>query len=82
MSQLLSIEAAHELVARILNHRCNTSAENAALVADALIGAELVGQSGHGLRRLPSYGAQAAWGRPCGGGGRAGAARGADGRCR
>jgi (2R)-3-sulfolactate dehydrogenase (NADP+) len=63
MSQLLSIEAAHELVTGTLIHRCNTSAVNAALVADALIGAELVGQSGHGLRRLPSYGAQAASGK-------------------
>ncbi len=37
----------------------NTSEENAASVARALIGAELCGQLGHGLRRLPAYAAQA-----------------------
>ena len=58
MTQLLSLEAAHALVAGTMV-RCNTSAANAALVADALIGAELTGQAGHGLRRVPSYGAQA-----------------------
>jgi (2R)-3-sulfolactate dehydrogenase (NADP+) len=59
---LLSIDAAHALVATTLI-RCNTSAANAALVADALVGAELTGQGGHGLRRVPSYGAQAASGK-------------------
>ena len=62
MSRLLSIDAARALVAGTLI-RCNTAPENAALVADALVGAELVGQAGHGLRRLPSYGAQAASGK-------------------
>ena len=62
MSQLLTVDAAHALVTETLI-RCNTTAGNAALVADALIGAELTGQSGHGLRRLPSYGAQAASGK-------------------
>jgi (2R)-3-sulfolactate dehydrogenase (NADP+) len=62
MSRLLSVDAAHELVAGTLI-RCNTSAKNAALVAAALVGAELAGQRGHGLRRLPSYGAQAASGK-------------------
>ncbi|MFQ5567213.1 MAG: Ldh family oxidoreductase, partial [Paracoccaceae bacterium] len=62
MTEKLSVEAAHALVAGTLV-RCNTSARSAALVADALVGAELVGQSGHGLRRLPSYGAQAASGK-------------------
>jgi (2R)-3-sulfolactate dehydrogenase (NADP+) len=63
MTQRLSVSAAHELVTRTLTTYCNTSAPNAALVADALIGAEQVGQAGHGLRRLPSYGAQAASGK-------------------
>jgi len=62
MSQLLSIDAAHALVASTLI-RCNTAPDNAALVADALVGAELAGQGGHGLRRVPSYGAQAASGK-------------------
>ena len=43
--------------------RCNTSAGNAAGVADALIAAELAGQSGHGLRRVESYALQAASGK-------------------
>ncbi len=62
MSGVLSVDAAHALVARTLV-RCNTAPSNAALVADALVGAELAGQSGHGLRRVPSYGAQAASGK-------------------
>ena len=62
MTGILSVGAAHALVVETLA-RCNTSAENAALVADALVGAELTGQSGHGLRRVPSYGAQAASGK-------------------
>ena len=43
--------------------RSNTSKENAASVAEALIAAELAGQSGHGLRRVESYAAQAASGK-------------------
>ncbi len=62
MTELLSVETAHALVAETLV-RCNTAPSNAALVADALVGAELAGQSGHGLRRVPSYGAQAASGK-------------------
>ncbi len=62
MTELLSVETAHALVVETLI-RCNTSAENAALAADALVGAELTGQSGHGLRRVPSYGAQSASGK-------------------
>ncbi|MFQ5565529.1 MAG: Ldh family oxidoreductase [Paracoccaceae bacterium] len=62
MPERLTLDAAHALVSRILV-RCNTSPENAALVANALVGAELTGQSGHGLRRLPSYAAQAASGK-------------------
>ncbi|HUF86380.1 MAG TPA: Ldh family oxidoreductase [Thermohalobaculum sp.] len=58
----LSPEAARALMAETLG-RCNTAPANAASVAEALVGAELVGQSGHGLRRLPSYAAQAASGK-------------------
>ena len=54
----LSVEEARALVVETLV-RCNTSRENAAHVAEALVEAELAGQSGHGLRRLPSYAAQA-----------------------
>ncbi|TWG99533.1 (2R)-3-sulfolactate dehydrogenase (NADP+) [Mesorhizobium sp. J18] len=39
--------------------RCRTSEPNARTVAQALVGAELAGQGGHGLRRMPSYCAQA-----------------------
>lgn len=53
----LTPDEASALVADTLV-RCRTSAPNAAVVADALVGAELVGQSGHGLRRVPSYAAQ------------------------
>lgn len=43
--------------------RSNTSSANAASVARALLGAELTGQGGHGLRRVGSYAAQAACGK-------------------
>ena len=43
--------------------RSNTAPENAASVARALLAAELTGQSGHGLRRVGSYAAQAACGK-------------------
>lgn len=36
-----------------------TSPDNATAVADALVAAELAGQGGHGLRRVPAYAAQA-----------------------
>lgn len=62
MNEILAVDAAHALVSETLI-RCNTTAANAAAVADALIGAELTGQGGHGLRRVPSYGAQAASGK-------------------
>ncbi len=39
--------------------RCNTSPANANSVASALVSAELAGQTGHGLRRVASYSAQA-----------------------
>lgn len=62
MSVALPVEEARALVVRTLV-RCNTSRENAGHVAEALVGAELVGQAGHGLRRLPAYAAQAAAGK-------------------
>jgi len=54
----LSVAEAHALVCAALT-ASKTSPENAAIVADALIGAELAGQGGHGLRRVPAYAAQA-----------------------
>lgn len=54
----LTPDAARTLVVETLV-RCDTSEPNARDVADALVGAELVGQSGHGLRRVPSYAGQA-----------------------
>jgi len=62
MTQRLTVDQAHALVVETLR-RCNTAPDNARLVADALIGAELAGQGGHGLRRVPSYGGQAASGK-------------------
>lgn len=62
MSERLAPEAARALVVETLV-RCNTSPANAAHVAEALVGAELAGQAGHGLRRLPAYAAQAASGK-------------------
>ena len=53
----LHLDEARELITKTLE-RCRTSPQNAISVADALIAAELFGQSGHGLRRLPSYAAQ------------------------
>jgi (2R)-3-sulfolactate dehydrogenase (NADP+) len=49
---------AEALVASALE-ASDTSPENAASVARALVGAELCGQGGHGLRRVPAYAAQA-----------------------
>lgn len=54
----LTPEEARTLVVDTLV-RSNTSDTNAGHVADALVAAELVGQSGHGLRRMPSYAGQA-----------------------
>lgn len=54
----LETAAAHALVTRTLL-RCATDPANACEVADALVAAELAGQAGHGLRRLPGYAAQA-----------------------
>ncbi|MCR4265464.1 Ldh family oxidoreductase [Nitratireductor sp. ZSWI3] len=58
MSRRLTVDEALILVGETLK-RCRTEAENAASVARALVGAELAGQAGHGLRRMPSYCAQA-----------------------
>mgnify|MGYP001811632663 FL=1 len=58
----LSAGEVHRLIAGALT-RSNTSEANAASVADALLSAELAGQSGHGLRRVGSYAAQAACGK-------------------
>jgi (2R)-3-sulfolactate dehydrogenase (NADP+) len=58
----LDIGQAHALVAETLR-RCRTSARNAEAVACALVAAELAGQAGHGLRRVPSYAGQALTGK-------------------
>lgn len=58
----LDIGEAHALVMETLA-RCRTSAANARHVADALIAAELAGQAGHGLRRVPSYAGQSLTGK-------------------
>lgn len=58
MTQSLPIDEAMRRVVGVLE-ACGASAANAASVARALIGAELAGQGGHGLRRLPAYAAQA-----------------------
>jgi (2R)-3-sulfolactate dehydrogenase (NADP+) len=52
-----------ELLVSDALQRCNTSAANAAIVAQALISAELAGQNGHGLRRVVSYAGQASSGK-------------------
>lgn len=54
----LSLDEASALVVETLM-RCRTSKANAEAVARALVGAELVDQPGHGLRRLAAYAAQA-----------------------
>ena len=61
-TQTLSVADARSLVIDTLI-RCGTTPGNAASVAEALIGAELTGQYGHGLRRLPIYAAHALHGR-------------------
>ena len=60
--QQLSLEQLRQLVVNALK-RHNTSEENAAAVARALVAAEADGLAGHGLSRLPSYCAQAASGK-------------------
>lgn len=56
--RVLTVGEAHGLIAAALT-ASDTSIENADAVARALVGAELVGQGGHGLRRVPAYAAQA-----------------------
>ena len=62
MAERLSVNAARALVSDCLV-RCNTGIRQAEAVAHALVEADLVGQAGHGLRRVPSYAAQAASGK-------------------
>ncbi|MCP4284867.1 MAG: Ldh family oxidoreductase [Gammaproteobacteria bacterium] len=58
----LSPADAHDLIVGILE--CHeTSTENALHVAKALVAAEMDGQRGHGLSRVPSYAAQSASGK-------------------
>ncbi len=54
----LTVEETAQLIVDALV-ASKTSTENARSVADALVGAELDGQAGHGLRRVPAYAAQA-----------------------
>lgn len=58
----LSVERARELATRALQ-QANTSADNAACVAAALIDAELDGLASHGLSRVAAYADQAAAGK-------------------
>jgi (2R)-3-sulfolactate dehydrogenase (NADP+) len=58
----LEVAQVHALIAAALA-RSRTSEPNAASVADALVEAELVGQGGHGLRRVAAYAAQASAGK-------------------
>ena len=54
----ISVAQAQAFSARVLEH-FNTSPENAAVVADALVAAETDGLPSHGLARLSSYGLKA-----------------------
>ena len=58
----LSIEQAESLARNVLMRNA-TGEANAACVARALVAAEIDGQKGHGLSRLPSYAAQAVSGK-------------------
>jgi (2R)-3-sulfolactate dehydrogenase (NADP+) len=58
----LTADEIHALVRDALI-RCNTSQANADSVANALVAAELAGQTGHGLRRVSSYCGQALTGK-------------------
>ncbi|MEM7176934.1 MAG: Ldh family oxidoreductase [Pseudomonadota bacterium] len=57
MSRNFSADEARDLAADALI-RCRTGPSQAASVADALVEAELIGQEGHGLRRMLSYAPQ------------------------
>ena len=54
----LTISEAEDLVVSILL-RNTVREDNARAVARALVAAEAAGQGGHGLRRVPTYAAQA-----------------------
>ncbi|PIE55802.1 MAG: sulfolactate dehydrogenase [Desulfobulbus propionicus] len=57
-----AVKDIHQLVVKALtNHK--TASEHADQIADALVAAEIDGQKGHGLSRLPSYCEQAASGK-------------------
>lgn len=58
MSQIVTLEALHKLVAAALT-ASNTSFNNAQLTAAALVAAEADGLSSHGVSRVPFYAAQA-----------------------
>lgn len=62
MPTLMTAEDVRSLISDALQ-RSNTSPDNAGSVASALVAAEMAGQSGHGLRRVESYCAQAASGK-------------------
>ena len=60
--QRFAVKDIHQLVVQALtNHK--TDIVNAEKVAVALVAAEIDGQGGHGLSRLPSYCAQSASGK-------------------
>ncbi|MEM9045137.1 MAG: Ldh family oxidoreductase [Pseudomonadota bacterium] len=56
-TKLITVDEARALATDALV-RCNTGPRQAASVANALVEAELIGQDGHGLRRLLSYAPQ------------------------
>ena len=56
-SVALSLADAREIIVNILEGH-KTRPENALCVANALVSAEMDGQRGHGLSRVPSYAAQ------------------------
>ncbi|MEM0944492.1 MAG: Ldh family oxidoreductase, partial [Pseudomonadota bacterium] len=62
MTKRMTTEALRRLIEDCLA-RCKTGPMQAEAVARALVEAELVGQTTHGLVRVPSYAAQAASGK-------------------
>lgn len=58
----VTIDELHDLSISILVAH-NTSKSNAVKVADAIVAAEIDGQKGHGVSRLPHYAAQSATGK-------------------
>ncbi|MBY8976312.1 Ldh family oxidoreductase [Rhodobacteraceae bacterium NNCM2] len=57
MTRLITADDARDLAASALI-RCKTGPKQAESVADALVEAELIGQDGHGLRRMLTYAPQ------------------------